>query len=737
MAAFFSMQLDFILFFYGLAFILLGATCVAIGRASGRIESWSVLALFGFVHGGSEWLDLTALVIGDTAEFVLARTVVMGASFVLLMEFARLEAIRFGLKVPGRWLYLPLFALVACGGAIDGVNAVGIFARYFLGFTGAVATALVFARFARGFSGVTKRLAIYAAAGFALYALTAGLIVPASSFWPASVFNYGTFERVVGMPIQLVRGLLAFWIAFSIWAIWGQELISEVASARYTKFLQRQYLWTVATMATILVVGWILTQFLGGIYQQNVQQDARGDIDLLAGRLAGETATVDGMVKALAGSRRMHALLTGGRGADDERAKSILDLDVAASGTGLGFVLNKAGAVVMSSAPPEAGLPDTTDLSSAPYFQRAMAGEAGHYFAFDAASGERDYYASYPVRDGAGAVVGVAVLKKSLAVLEAELQQYDHAYFLVNPDGVVMLTNRPHLMLQNLWPLPAEKRAALSRQFGSLSDRPMLSREIAGGTWTTFGGERDYVLRRQANQTQWSLVILTPMREIYASRVLGIVVTLLVAIMALIYLFGRERWVHDSVQMEKRLQLQELARDLRFKATTDPLTGVSNRLKFDQALASEMVRSRRYKTPLSLVFYDVDHFKEINDTYGHQIGDKVLIQMCTLVAANIRGTDVLARWGGEEFAVMVPSCDGRIAQQTAEKLRATIEQIVFHTVGKVTCSFGVAQYAEGDTAVALIARADDALYRAKINGRNRVELAATPLAARPTFMSVA
>ena len=151
MAAFFDMQLDFILFFYGLAFILLGATCVAIGRVNGRVESWSVLALFGFVHGGSEWLDLTALVIGDTAEFALLRTMVMSASFVLLMEFARLEAIRFGVKLPGRWVYLPLLVPVVLGAAIDGVNAAGIFARYFIGFTGAAATALVFARFAKDF----------------------------------------------------------------------------------------------------------------------------------------------------------------------------------------------------------------------------------------------------------------------------------------------------------------------------------------------------------------------------------------------------------------------------------------------------------------------------------------------------------------------------------------------------------------------------------------------------------
>ena len=735
MSTFFSNQLDFILFFYGLAFILLGATCVAIARVNGRIESWTVLALFGFLHGGSEWLDLTALIVGDAPQFAIFRTTVMTASFIPLMEFARLEAARFGAKVPGRWLYLPLLALVGLGATIDGANAAGIVARYSIGFVGAMATAIVFVRFARGFSGTSKRLALYAAFGFALYAICAGLIVPAASFWPASVLNYGSFQNVTGLPIQLVRGLLACWMAFSIWAIWGQQLISEVASARYTKFLHRQFIWTLAAMIAILVTGWILTELLGGIYKQSVQRDARGEIDLLAGRLAGETATVDGMVKALAGSRRVRSLVTGARDSDDERANFVLDLDVDASGAELGFIVNKAGKVVMRSARSSAAA--APDERAAPYFRKAIAGEAGHDFDYDAASGERAYYASYPITDAGGAIVGAAVLKKSLAALETELTLFDHTYFLVNPDGIVMLTNRPHLMLQNLWPLPAEKRAALSRQFGGLTDRPMLTQEIVSGIWTNFGSQRDYVLRRQANNSQWSLVVLTPSHEIYASRVLGIVVTLLVAIMALIYLFGRERWVHDNIQLEKRLQLQELARDLRFKATTDPLTGVPNRLNFDQALSAEMLRSTRYRTPLSLVLYDIDHFKAINDTHGHQIGDAVLVAMSKLVAGNLRSTDMLARWGGEEFVIMVPNCGGWTAHQAADKLRASIEQAAFDIVGKVTCSFGVAQYVDGDTAVTLMSRADHALYRAKVNGRNRVELAPLPPRARPDLVSVA
>jgi diguanylate cyclase (GGDEF)-like protein len=737
MAAFFSTQLDFILFFYGLAFVLLGATCFGIARGGERGGSWVILGLFAFAHGAGEWLDLTALVIGDTPTFAMARIAVMTGSFVLLMEFARQEAIRFGLKLPGRWLYVPLVLLVVLGGVVGGLGVAGAVSRYAIGLVGAMATSLIFARQARGLSGAARRFAIFSAAGFALYGVSAGAIVPAAPFWPANEFNYDWFAHLTETPIQLVRGLLACWIAFSIWATWKHQLTLEVASARYTAHLRQQFIWTLVAMAAILVFGWMLTEFLGGIYKRNVQEEARGDIDLLASHLDGETATIEGMVKALAGSPSVLPLLVGGSRQEDERAKSVLDLDVEASHAELGFILNRSGTIVASSNHREANGSSAPNYRSAPYFQKSVAGEAGYYFLFDPVNRGRDYYASYPVRAGDGSIVGVAVLEKSLDGFEADLSQFDRPYFLIDPNGVVMLTNRPQTMLRTLWPLSAEKQSALDRQFGTLNDRPMVGREIVDATWINVDGERDYVRRRYANHSQWSLVILKPTREIFATRVFGIVITLLVAITTLVYLFGRERWVHDNVQMDKRLQLQELARNLGFQATTDPLTGLNNRLKFDQALASEILRSQRYKTPLSLVLFDVDHFKEVNDTYGHQIGDKVLIQLSRFMPGHIRNTDLVARWGGEEFVILVPGSDGQTAYQFADKLRDAIGQVQLEEVGTVTCSFGVAQYADGDTAETFISRADAALYRAKINGRNRVELASRPAAAKPDLASVA
>ncbi len=232
MATFFGNQLDFIFFFYGLAFILLGATCFAVARSKGRGESWAMLGWFGVSHGGGEWLDLSALIVGDTPAFATARTVLMACSFVALMEFARLEAVRLGVRLPGRWVYVPLLLCVGLAGVAGGLTMSGVLARYTIGFVGAAGASAVLAWQAQSLSGAARRFAFMAAAGFALYAVAAGVVVPNAPFWPASVVNYNGFAHLTGTPIQLVRGLLACWISFSAWALWGQQVALEISSAR-------------------------------------------------------------------------------------------------------------------------------------------------------------------------------------------------------------------------------------------------------------------------------------------------------------------------------------------------------------------------------------------------------------------------------------------------------------------------------------------------------------------------
>jgi diguanylate cyclase (GGDEF)-like protein len=117
---------------------------------------------------------------------------------------------------------------------------------------------------------------------------------------------------------------------------------------------------------------------------------------------------------------------------------------------------------------------------------------------------------------------------------------------------------------------------------------------------------------------------------------------------------------------------------------------------------------------------DIDHFKNVNDTYGHLVGDNVLINLARLVSENIRESDIFARWGGEEFILLLPNVDVSLAEKIVTELRLKIQLKEFEKVGYLTCSFGLTEYVRGDDINSITKRADDALYEAKESGRNRV-----------------
>ena len=174
---------------------------------------------------------------------------------------------------------------------------------------------------------------------------------------------------------------------------------------------------------------------------------------------------------------------------------------------------------------------------------------------------------------------------------------------------------------------------------------------------------------------------------------------------------------------ERNELLQAQAAKLEELATTDVLTGTFNRRKFNELILAEIERVRRYGHPLSLLVVDIDHFKRINDTHGHDAGDEVLIVLAGLIRTGIRATDSLARWGGEEFVVLSPEVSVEEAAGLAERLRSAAGTYAYSFVGRVTASIGVAQHRAGETPDELFARADEALYRAKEGGRDRVEVA--------------
>jgi len=168
---------------------------------------------------------------------------------------------------------------------------------------------------------------------------------------------------------------------------------------------------------------------------------------------------------------------------------------------------------------------------------------------------------------------------------------------------------------------------------------------------------------------------------------------------------------------------QRLERELRERATTDALTGVYNRLKMEETLEQELRKSARYGVPLSIAMFDIDHFKGVNDTFGHDVGDDVLRLVAKVTARQLRDVDILARWGGEEFMIVATSTSEQEIAVLAERVRQAIASQEFPDVGRVSASFGFGQFRVGETQKDFLKRVDDALYAAKKAGRNCTMLA--------------
>ena len=166
---------------------------------------------------------------------------------------------------------------------------------------------------------------------------------------------------------------------------------------------------------------------------------------------------------------------------------------------------------------------------------------------------------------------------------------------------------------------------------------------------------------------------------------------------------------------------RKFEKELYHLSITDPLTGAYNRRYFLERLEEEVERVKRGGTPFSLIMMDLDHFKEVNDTYGHKTGDEVLRLLVNAVRDRLRKIDLFARWGGEEFLILLPNTPLENAKHLAMKIKEKIEELSCPMNVKITASFGVTEYRKGDTPDSLISRADELMYRAKRLGRNRVE----------------
>ena len=710
-------QLDYIYFFFGLVLFLLGSVCVSMSRSAPVRTPWWLLGTFAFVHGAGEWLQLLALTGGDSDTFRLFRTLVIGASFVVLMEFARRTTGALGGSTPGSWVYLPAVAPVIGIAWTAGPESLDSAVRLFIGAPASFWTAsLFFVAASRtvdlGGGEASWRARIFGGMFFVAFGVAAGLVVPPAPYlterWP----NSDAFLAWTGIPLQLVRALLVGGMALSVWAL----AVSFDPKGRVLR-KKRVLFWAMASaIVALLAAGWIFTDRLGRLHEQDVIHDAE----------SAASQTYDHLVMEMQGAEREARTLAellsryhvSPAGLDVSRLDGVVDSLALDSAERVVYVLDATGRTVATS---NRGKPDSflgKSFGRRPYFEAARDGRPGRFTGVGLVSHVPGYYASEPVRDGTGRLLAVAVVKQNLAPEQfGPLGAAD--FVIVTPDGRVMGASRPGTTGRRLWPSPA--RTSRATAGGPGEPPPVLDREVAGTEWISLDGQKHVAIRRPIPNSDWSLISFKKEQTQVANRLLGIVITLLLCAVVLTYFVAMQRQLStESYITVKRHEAEGRAREMARRADTDALTGLLNRMGFNDAMSRELGRARRYGQALSVAIVDIDHFKKVNDEFGHPVGDQVLARTAKLLSSCVRDSDTVARWGGEEFALIAPMTTEEGAASLAEKLRSIMASTHLGPREPITASFGVAELRPDDTAETLLQRADEALYRAKQSGRNRV-----------------
>ena len=527
---FFLVQMDYIFFFYGLAFILLAAVSGSLSRMEKQAMPWKWLGLFGIAHGVNEWLDMLVFSLADTPAFSVTRLIVMTLSFLFLIEFGRAGSVAVHGKRPGRWVFIPLLLFAGLGflAGMPGLNAT---IRYSLGLTGGLWAAVALWRHRHAALPGSRPLLV-ASLSMGLYGLAGGLVVPQAPFFPAAFLNHSSFFVFAGFPIQLLRGLLACVVTAAIWQHYAAcrrknfgDVISSAAFGNEG--------WTIAAIIATLAVGWIMTCSFGGFGQQRDVEQYNHELVVAQKAFEASTETAGRLVTIMAASPNIMGFLNL---RDVAAINATLDRYAKVVPDSICYVLDSQG---MSLASSNRGTPESFEgrcYSSRPYFRKAMEGVRGDYVAVGMTSKTPGYYSSVPVKDGAGEIVGAAVLKLNLDKLFIASSRAAYR-FLVDPNGIILSSTDPGFLLRTLWPISEEARRGLtqSEQYSPLSESSVLPDHFVPGILFSFRGAYLQSFQQPTSVEGLSFVILGPMNSRGITRLAGILTTLMITVLLVVF----------------------------------------------------------------------------------------------------------------------------------------------------------------------------------------------------------
>ncbi|WP_052452234.1 GGDEF domain-containing protein [Noviherbaspirillum autotrophicum] len=421
------------------------------------------------------------------------------------------------------------------------------------------------------------------------------------------------------------------------------------------------------------------------------------------------------------------------------------------------YILNDKGVVIAANNWQQPTSFVGQNYTFRPYFQDALRDGSGQFYGVGVTSLAPGFFLSHAVRDS-DKVLGVAVVKVDLSDLDAgwDSTRLGGEFFVTDEHGVIFLSSRADWKYRPLAPLSAATREQVrrTRQYDAVLKEPLpittlaqlqpneALADIAQNDGANGRRQARYLIKRAPLAgSDWAVNVLIPAADANLRAVstgvagAGALAFFMLAVMYVRQARHRTREreksrqelerTHKALEQQHR-ELQTLTEELRITAITDPLTGAYNRRFFFETAGKLVSAVHRHQSALSIVTIDVDHFKRINDLYGHPAGDQVLRKLTEICKETLRETDVFARFGGEEFIMALPNSDSTAACAAAERLRTTMMEqtiVVSDTPLRITLSCGVSQFRAQEASIdETLKRADEALYEAKNSGRNRVVL---------------
>lgn len=594
---FFNTQMDYIYFLYGLAFILLGIACFSGKSDRNSIVPWVWLGIFALVHGSMEWMELLSITLQDSPGFSILRSVVMTVSFAFLAEFGRLAMRRITGRGPGKY-FVPVLFTASLFGFVAGLPGFIVISRYTMALGGGMQAAVSLLILRRRGLGREARccLAIVGSA-LAAYALASGLIVPKAMFFPASLINTEAFFQLTGIPIQLVRALLAVTLSIAVAIIKSKSSAANDEEKPFAEIRTKYTQWAAIMLLIVISLGWVLTQ---------ATSDSR-----VTAILHILTLSVLIILLAIAWSRNQQATLR------------IAQLQI----------------------------------------------------------------------DG---------YKKELNQKAAEaLRESEERYRTLFEKNV-----NPILVIDMMGNYIAGNQAALD--FFEVSHAKLLNMNVLDTVPPGFEQIID------EHKPMWEQGGVVEIPYYVNDRLKTLEMTINPVILS-----GRQVCFAMGKDVTNRKAAEQ---KIKFMAYHDTLTNLPNRAFFKDKLRLAIENASREGNMFAVLFLDLDRFKLINDTLGHNAGDEFLQVTAGRLMNCIREEDTVSRQGGDEFTILLSRIKKpQDAITAAKKILKEIQKPVVLSGKKfhISASVGITMYPDdGEDIDTLLRNADITMYSSKVSGGN-------------------